>query len=187
MLLTERYVFSHMPKTGGIWVSKVLTSSGVPYFSGPAHLPPDRFLPVLPDRFAFTFVRHPVTWWRSFWAHSEANGWPSSSDPFDKITQVRLWHSYEAFMERVLTDMPGEYSRIVDRWTTGMHMVGQFEHLADDLAAILAEAGCPVYGTITEPPANVGSYSEASRTTPEIDAEIMRTEAAVIAEYYGGS
>jgi hypothetical protein len=170
-----------------MWVRSVLKSSGVPYFSGPAHVPPHNFLPVLPDRFAFTFVRHPVTWWRSFWAYSEMNGWPSSHEPFERITRVCLWHSYEAFMERVLNDMPGEYSRIVAWWTEDMHRVGRFENLAADLTSILDEAGCPLPGPVDEPPVNVGTYSEASKTTPEIDAEIMRTEEYVIAEYYGSA
>jgi hypothetical protein len=186
MILTAKYVFAHLPKTGGSWVSTVLTSSGVPYLDTQMHLAPDEFIGAVPDRFAFTFVRHPVTWWRSYWNFTHLHRWPSSHYPFERITQVCKWHSYEAFMERVLNDMPGEYSRIVAMWTEDMHRVGRFEHLADDLVSILDEAGCPLPGPVDEPPVNVGTYSEASKTTPEIDAEIMRTEEYVISEYYGG-
>lgn len=187
MILTAKYVFAHLPKTGGSWVSEVIHGTGVSCLDTAMHLAPEDFLGAVPDRFAFTFVRHPVTWWRSLWNWTHLHGWPSSAYPFQRITQVCKWHSYEAFMERVLTDMPGEYSRIVAVWTEGMHRVGRFESLAADLESILAEAGAPLPGPIDRPPANIAPYDPLSASTPEIDQEIMRTEEYVITEYYGGS
>ncbi len=184
MLLTARYAFFHMPKTGGMWVRQVIRSSGVFCYEGGTHLLPGEVLPVLPGRYSFTFTRHPVTWWRSLWAYSAAHGWPSSAQPFHRIIGCCLWPSYAEFMDRVLNDIPGEYSRITARYTGGVTRVGRTENLAADLARFLTEAGVPLAAAPAAPPANTGQYGPLSASTPQIDAGIIRAEADIISRFY---
>jgi hypothetical protein len=185
MIITPSYVYLHLPKTGGFWVRDAIRASGTPNYVGPMHVPADQLLPAVGDRYSFTFVRHPLTWWRSFWAHSSARGWPSSLEPFHNVINCCVWYSYQEFMTKVLNDIPGEYTRIVGRYTDGVTRVGLFENLAADLLRLTTEAGHPA--SIDCAPNNPGNYdADRSASTPEIDAEIMRTEAEVIHTYYGG-
>lgn len=183
MLLTAKCVFTHLPKTGGTWVRQAMRDAGIPCFEGAWHVTPGEVLPVLPDRYSFTFVRHPVTWWRSWWAHTAAHGisaWPE--DPFRPAISRFTDVSYAEFMTRMLGDVPGQYSRIVDRYTDGVTRTGRTERLAEDLPAILGEAG--ERAPVVLPPANVTRRAVAA--DPGIDAEITRTEQAVIARFYAG-
>lgn len=184
MIITPSFVYIHLPKTGGWWVRDVVQASGVPNYAGPMHTTPDAILPAIGERYSFTFVRRPETWWRSFWAHTWQRGWPSSSEPFKRIIDCCMWSSYAEFMTKVLNDIPGEYSRLVDRYTDGVTRVGRFEHLSRDLKRFSEEAGSPLSSDL--PPSNTGNYDERSESTPEIDAEISRTEMAVIRMFYGG-
>lgn len=186
MLLTPRSLFVHIPKTGGMWVIDALVKTGTPCYMGAFHhTPPGEILPVVPDRYSFTFVRQPVTWWRSLWSHSAATDWPSYGEPFQPVIGCGLGDSYESFMTRVLNDCPGQYSRIVEHYTEGIRHVGRFEHLESDLAEILARAGEPPLpaGLV---PVNVGQYTDLAVSTPEIDREILRTEDQVVSMFYGG-
>jgi hypothetical protein len=187
MVITPRSVFIHLPRTGGCWVSTAIAASGVPRFAAEQHCTPDVILPATPDRESFTFVRHPVAWWRSWWAFTgHAGAWPSSGSLFTPVIRCCLWPSYADFMERVLADIPGEYSRLVNRYTAGVHHVGRTENLAADFTRIWARMGEPAPGRLPGP-VNTGTYDVRSASTPEIDAEITRTEAAVISAYYGGA
>lgn len=185
MIITPSYVYIHLPKTGGWWVREVVLAGGGPCYVGPMHVPADELLPAMGGRYSFTVVRHPVTWWRSFWSHSSTRGWPSSLEPFNRIADCCVWYSYQEFMTRVLNDIPGEYGRIARRYTAGVTRTGRFENLAADLLAFTTEAGAPV--PVTLPPSNTGTYdAERAATTPEVDAAICAAEAEFISEYYPG-
>jgi hypothetical protein len=177
-------MFFHLPKTGGMSVRRAIASSGVACFQANMHITPDKVLPAIPDRYSFTFVRNPVTWWRSFWAQTQraGNSWWPSADVFHPIMNGRRRSTYEEFMTWILDDMPGQYTRIVDCYTDGVNRVGRTEYLATDLAAILEGIGEPAPAMSVS--RNVGKYDERSLSTPAIDAEITRTEAAVISAFY---
>lgn len=185
MLLTPRSLFVHIPKTGGAWVTDAIVATGTPVFGLDHHIPPDDMLRVVPDRLSFTFVRHPVTWWRSLWVHARTYGFPTPADPFYRIITCPLGLSYAEFMTRALNDIPGEYSRVVGRYADGVKEVGRTEHLEDDLRAILARAGEPPLPA-GRPPRNVGRYDELAASAPEIDREIIRAESMVLDRFYGG-
>ena len=186
MLLTPRSVFIHIPKTGGMWVIDAITATGTPVHFGYQHMPPEEILPVVPDRFSFTFVRHPVDWWRSWWSHAARMGaWPSTTEPFERICYRQPEDTYEAFMTKVLNDCPGEYSRIVQWYTAGVQHIGRTERLEADLWEFLDEAGEPPLPDGLSP-VNVGAYDERAASTGPIDREIVRTEYQMISMFYGG-
>jgi hypothetical protein len=186
VLLTAKSVFVHIPKTGGHWVASVVKNSGVRYRSVLGeHALPDELLPVLPDRLSYTFIRDPVTWWRSFWQWSAVHDWAGAGGPWTPITDGKIMPTYREFMEQILERCPGQYGRIVEAYTAGVDRVGRAESLRADLAAFLAEA-CEAITVPDMPAANVGMYEPESASTPELDAAIRQAEKQVIDEFYGG-
>ena len=186
MLLTARSVFVHIPKTGGHWVARIVKTSGTAYRSVLVeHALPDELLPVLPDRLSYTFVRDPVTWWRSYWQWLSQHGPLAEGGPWTPVTSLRTAGTYREFMEQVLEACPGQYGRIVEAYTQGVDRVGRTESLHADLSAFLAEAGEQI--AVPElPPANVSTYGPAAASTPELDAAIRQAEQQVTGEFYGG-
>lgn len=87
-LLTDKMLFLHIPKTGGTYVRAVLEKLGIrgkeiihthsrfPFLN--EHIDDD----TLKDKLVWCFVRHPLTWYQSRWAHRCKTGW-QINNPFD--------------------------------------------------------------------------------------------------------
>jgi hypothetical protein len=212
LLITPRTVFVHLPRTGGMWIRHLIfCCNGIPaVMTDPPHaclavpaagglLPapgasqPDTARAALAGRLPFTFIRDPAAWWRSWWQAfiSPGPGWQDRCPGFPPARLRRDWQpatrhqdcpTYEQFMDRMLADAPGIYSRAADLYTAGIR-VCRFEDLPSALPAVLAEAGETV--TVIPPaPRNAARYSPAAATTPELDAAIRDAEKQVIAQYY---
>jgi hypothetical protein len=80
-LITPRMLFLHLPKTGGSWATAAMLAAGVPAVR-PEALPfhaTRRESSAYGDRFTFAFVRHPLEYWRSYWAYRMREGWNPAS------------------------------------------------------------------------------------------------------------
>jgi hypothetical protein len=148
---TERAVFYHVPKTGGVWVKEAMRAAGLRYgrcrnrqISHPFGLKREHAAPdvvVEEDRvgrFSFCFVRHPEAWYRSFWAYRAKTGWLDRKFPAD-----RCWDDlFDVFVDNVTDAYPdGFVSQLYRYYTEGVDFVGRQESLVDDLVRALALAG----------------------------------------------
>lgn len=151
-ILLPRSLFLHVPKTGGTWVREVLDVSGLmrgeticmnngePFRrSGANHC----FFQTVPEsllhnRFTFAFVRHPLTWYQSYWAYRMETEWSNSAD------QVRSYNFNEYIRMRVKY-LPGFLSRYYRKYCERedgirLSFIGQYEHLTSGLIRALSEA-----------------------------------------------
>jgi hypothetical protein len=142
-MVTSRMLFLHLPKTGGTWVTNAMLAAGVP-----AERPPS--LPFhanrveageYGDRFVCAFVRHPLDFWRSYWAFRMRDGWDRES-PID--VQAASGDLNE-FTNNVVERVPGAarflYEAFVGAPGDEIDFIGRQESLADDLVSALRRAG----------------------------------------------
>lgn len=186
-VVLDKAIFLHIPKTGGEWVRQVLWDAGLET----ERLDPGKQKHVdlvwfrqhsQYDRpFRFAFVRHPLSWYRSFWAFQELRKWRP-------IPEVSLHPSrrlpYLEFLAWVSLNRKGFLGRLYEKYTDGIEFVGRSEHLRCDLALALGLAGIEVPLRLIQimPLINI-SLTLPGRSDKAMEDQVMEAEAEVCAKY----
>lgn len=151
---TDRSVFYHIPKTGGIWVKEAIRKSGLRYDRCKdrrkvshrfalkrEHAPPvvvrDEYKEGL---FSFCFVRHPMAWYKSYWCYVVKIDYLNMKFPLDRF----CWDDvFEKFVVNVLEKFPDGFVKELYQCydLDNMDFIGKQESLADDLIRALTLAG----------------------------------------------
>lgn len=138
-------IFFHIPKTGGIWVRKAIENAGIPTVevgegTGAAHQHNHYWQVDRAGKFTFAFVRHPLTWYPSFWSYRMLTGW-QTMDRADLFMSL----SFEKFVWNALRYAPGHvswrYEQYVGPEPGVLDFVGKAENMASDLVKALRLAG----------------------------------------------
>ena len=170
-LLKTGWLLVHVPKTGGTWLRRGLAEAG--FIVGEEAVPgvaawpvPATASPAMrrlhatargvghdPAR-SFCFVRHPLAWYRSLWAHGVRDGWGPREFALDQYG----CDDFRAFMDRCLRAFPVGFVSLLYRvFTDGAGFVGRYERLGEDLHAALARAGLDPSGAFAHAPLNAAS------------------------------
>ncbi len=138
--------------------------------------------------FTFSFVRHPLAWWRSFWGHRMREGWIY---PDHEIDSRASSENFEEFIDQVAESLPGFLTELFTRYVgeppTTVEFVGRTEHLTGDLSSALRSAGQPFdeAALLACPPANVGDFEcFPARYPRRLAAAIVRAESEVVQRFY---
>ena len=153
---TDKFIFYHIPKTGGTWVKVAMEAAGVKFravhtMGGPhpfnlkwAHATPETVRQSWrPGRFSFCFVRQPVAWYRSYWAFRSRKG--ARRD--ENFPADGLWSDdFDQFVNNLLDAYPGGFVTQLYQYYTGVDgtkvdYIGTQESLVDGLAEALHLAG----------------------------------------------
>jgi hypothetical protein len=188
-LLLPRSRFLHVPKTGGNWVSAVLQDL-FPHAQRMAKKHATRRTAPGAERFTFAFVRHPLTWYQSYFAYKQCRGWHPKND-WDLRVQADL---FEDFVRRALDETPGHYSQRV-RWFVGrpgeeIDFVGRFERLRSDLIRALELAGEEFdrQRILSAPAVNTSDYRRyPAEYSAELARQVLEVEREVIERFYADS
>jgi hypothetical protein len=191
-LILQRSRFLHVPKTGGTWMKQALLAGCTVVEDFRLRGSDHTRLGETPraDRFTVAFVRHPLTWWQSFWRFH--NG-PARRYIVSHKVCSRCWSDdFDEFVTRLLDQFPGEYGRIVEYYLgpigAGMQFIGRQEHLVDDLVAALRIAGEPhdERAIRAVAPAMVGDPSMRALYRPELAEQLLAAEHDVLERFgYG--
>lgn len=165
LVLKGGAVFLHIPKTGGNWVTVVLRECGLIAGTLCDHLHKHAdlrqvladyhsagLLPSLrrrPNPFLFCFVRHPLTWYESWfkYASSPKVRWRTFGDRRD----VANWHpnallnglrapDFNQFVRNVIERRPGYVTELYGWYTEPpVDFIGRQECLREDLIRVLQQ------------------------------------------------
>jgi len=214
--LTNGAVFLHIPKTGGNWVREVLEEAGLSAGEvGHKHADADRVLldpyltagpirrvawwarggpPTLDPPFMFCFVRHPLTWYPSWFRYMSRRGWnqwPLRRGPYD-------WHpchelnataslGFDEFVDKALEAAPGYLTRLASWYTRrGVGFVGRQERLLDDTIEALGrmELAFDESAIRKRAPVNTsGGAGFEAQWEPTLRDRVLRAEAAYLRRF----
>ena len=187
-LVLPNSIFFHLPKTGGTFVRKTIKDLGIANKEvGDHHESVADFSRKYPDiingKFVFTFVRHPLTWWQSYWACRYRSGW-YYDNPMDRACNDNDFNQY---IDKILNcDWRTNYSDICNGFLIGrVDLIGKQEDLVADLKSALLRAGEKFdqnslgrLGIINKSPSETAVYSK------ELKKELMTIHRDVIDRFY---
>jgi hypothetical protein len=192
--------FLHIPKCGGTWVVQALTAAGLE----PQVVPPggQHAIAATEGRFVFTFVRHPLTWYASFWNFRRGTAArPGGSaeerlredarqaaEPIDEclVDERGSPRDFVAFVEACVARHPGSLSQKYELYAQAAHFVGRQESLVDDLLTALGRAGVAFDAESIRRTRNV---NEADPRFPavypaKLAVRLLASEAAAVERFY---
>ena len=189
--IADEFRFLHTPKTGGVWAYHAMAAAGITPAPGVeltyhADLSEsDAFA----QRFTIAFVRHPLDWWRSYWAYRMRTGWVMESH----VDAAAASEDFDEFIGAVVAHVPGWASEVFPSFcgppARPIQFVGRYERLVDDLERALALAGARFDSRAlrAEPPHNAADETLAAvRYTPALARALALAEARAIERFYPG-
>ncbi len=154
-------VFFHIPKTGGSWVDESLKATfGKHYMRlnlelgfhadiNGIHIPKSK---VKTNKFTFSFVRHPLTWYKSCWKFNYdkmerdknkplLDGEPEYFDGQNVLRDHCGSTDFNEFIDNIIKKFPNGYYSTVVKENEGVDYMGKQEYLYLDLCEALDKAG----------------------------------------------
>jgi hypothetical protein len=139
-----RFVFIHVPRTGGTWARLAMEAAGIEASKlGEGHHPMRDELDI-DGRFTFGFVREPLSWYGSEWSYRRwlrTTGLEEMNHFYDPWLDL----DFPEFLARVMDERPGFLSWFYETYVgppdDPIDFIGRFETLVDDLAQALTMAG----------------------------------------------
>lgn len=182
-------IFLHVPKCGGTWIRRVLSACGLVKEEILNHVTLDQ-LRALPSGEwkglpAFAFVRHPASWYRSYWAYKISVGW----DPNNGIDEFVQASEFEPFVRNCIRNKPGLAGWLYGLYTEGATYVGRMELIRESLIYILTQLGETfdpdlIYRSSPENVYGLSTTLEPQcRYSPKLLAEVMEVEKEALARY----
>lgn len=139
-LVLPNSIFYHAGRTAGHFVRKIVMDMNIPtYEVGNFHDWPSciNLSPEEENKLSFCFIRHPLSWLKSFWCIQMQRGW--SLDEYSKSLQS---DSFSEFLMKAVEIYPdGPVSAIFRPYLEQCKEVGRQENLKEDLHRILDLAG----------------------------------------------
>jgi hypothetical protein len=197
-LATDKSVFLHIPKCTGTLVRRAFEVSGIhteelgeqhTHFPDLLKLRPPEFFR---NRFLFSFVRHPLTWYQSRWAFRMKTGW-RAHHPLDYHCAS---NDFRTFVSLALDYMPDgwfswECRNYIDQAPRRLDFIGRTETAIDDVIKAFRFAGEKVAERKIRALARVNvsdldgkPSSHWAKYTPELAAKVVAVESEVISRYY---
>jgi hypothetical protein len=192
---TDRILFLHVPKTGGSYVADALEAAlgaGRVDFSESSDRRERRGHAGLRSfdnsgLFTLAFIRHPLSWYRSFWSFRMRTGW-QMDHPLDCAARSEDFNTFVAGASERLPGYLGLlFGQFIGPPDKPIDFIGRYERLADDLCAALRLAG-EVFDEDTiraVAPVNTTDYERfPANYRPEVAWRLALAEREVIERFY---
>jgi len=146
-LETDKFVYFHIPKTGGTWIRNAIKKSGIICKEvGDTHITVRRILHdydyahILRDKHVIVSIRNPYSWYQSYWSFKMKVGW-SMNNPFDNLCAS---NDFNRFMINVYDNCSEYYNHIIDSFLIDEYVncVILYESLVTDFTRAMRD----IYG-----------------------------------------
>ena len=143
----SRALILHVPRCAGHFVMFALEQLSIPFHfltnaTGSKHGLRQHFA-VNADLCA-CFIRHPVSWWVSWWRYCRGRAWSHHPDylwhPCRPLVQCRAL-TFPDFLRKGFRLVPGFVSAMFAQYATAADYVGTVENIAADLGGLLQRLG----------------------------------------------
>ena len=181
----DRAICLHIPKTGGTFVRNYFQETkmdhGVKKLLERAHINATVLREIVghTEDLVFCFVRHPLTWYRSYWTSKQQIPNDRSGGLIDEIVDL----PWREFIKTIIEKHPGYLTNFYEGYTEICRFIGKQENLRDDLDAVLKYLRIPYNRKrlFERIPENV-IPSKETYTWAQAQA-IMRLEANIVRKY----
>lgn len=135
----DRAICLHIPKTGGTFIRNYFQETGMDHgvqkLLEKAHINAYALRQIMEhpiEDLVFCFVRHPLTWYRSYWTSKQKipdrrGGW------IDDIVD----QSWNGFIEQIIAEYPHYLTEFYAGYTEICRFIGKQENLREDLDTVL--------------------------------------------------
>lgn len=179
MIRIKNGIFLHIPKTGGTWLRKYFEEAGMVISQTElAHTNGSQIEDQSQHEVVFCFVRHPLTWLRSYWQCKQYIPDRRGGD-IDTIVDQPFWKFIDCFISL----MPGFISSFFAGYTEYSHFVGKQETLREDLVNLFRYARIPYDRGLLFGKPNENVILSNERYTVDQALKIMELEKEMVDKY----
>lgn len=172
----DDHIFYHIPKTGGTYVRKVLQSLDAGFKEiGHIHCSPLDIFGKAGDKKSFCVVRHPLSWYESYYRYRVDNGWK----PDHHIDVACRAGDFEGFIKNFIHFYRfGYVTSLYARYVPFVDVVLNLDNLSDQLQDLLKSWGYKK--KIDKIPVNAGSKAISIKLSKVSRKKILSLESGVI-------
>ncbi len=143
-LMLPNSVFIHIRKTGGTWVRSAIAAAGIPTEEvGEEHSTYAQIKHLIGDRKVFSFIRHPLSLLKSYWAFRTVTFWPDVTNEPGSI-EANPCGDLHDWLEWVCDKHPGYVGKMYANALPPKVMLFRSEEATVRLVQILRYIGHPL-------------------------------------------
>jgi hypothetical protein len=167
MLITNKFAFSHIPKTGGHTAMTMLRIMHPDAKLYEAHAPLSSYGSLLALLPVFTLVRDPLSWWKSWYNFNKIDAASQADTAMTLLGKSHLHRSYDSFVKRVFAEVD---TKADAQWTLAKIM-----HDLDigPLTLHYLRCACANFGEIVEKGFDVRKQRCVVGKTESLEADLM--------------